>query len=359
MTEVLHDPHGPSSHEMLLKCLGFQSGPPSEKAEEGTRLHEIAAEMLLDYLNTSYEPRKYSDEDILAVEPYVYRCIGLIEEYPDAEKYVEYSIPLENIGNDIGTLDFLIVQPFEWAIIVDYKSGMMMKHPGCPQMKSYASGVARTFNVERVMTIIVQPNAQADPDNAVFSKEELNTWEDFIKPIIQAAKHENVPLNPGDQCTFCKKNGKCIAQQAQVALNWPLIPGDVDPETIGPKEIQPWLDQIFDLDGLITAYQKLAGKFKQRAHALLEEGIEIEGYTLVPGRTSRVWKNETQARIKLAKLFTEKGLSEDDIEERKLLSPAKAEKALGSSKAVKAALPKIYKKPGSPKLERVQKKISG
>ncbi len=61
------------------------------------------------------------------------------------------------------------------------------------------------------------------------------------------------------------------------------------------------------------------------SHALLEGG-EFPGYKLVAGRSLRKWANEDEAQTQLIELL------DDNAFEKKLLTVAKAEKALGAKR---------------------------
>ena len=75
----------------------------------------------------------------------------------------------------------------------------------------------------------------------------------------------------------------------------------------------------------------------------LLDGQNFPGYKMVAGRSVRKYRDQDEAQIKLI------GLLGDDAFEKKLLSPAKAEKALGAKR--KGELSDIVIKPeGAPTL---------
>lgn len=356
---IEHDLHGPSSHENIIKCLGFTSSQSeSEASAEGTRLHRLCELELKRILLGEIHDLEISESDNEMINDYVETCVSLRNDYPDWEMYIEYAIPLPSIGNKIGTLDFLIVSPFEMAIIVDYKSGRHMKHPACAQMKSYGVGVMREFGVSEVDTIIIQPKAQSDPSLWHHSQASLLKWEAFIKEVIAAAKSPvDKPLSVGPQCSWCSKNGNCIAQSTKLAINWPLVPLS-NPDELGPKSIKSYLDRIFTLDDVIKAYTDLAGQIKSRAHTLIESGNTIDGYALEPGRATRVWANEKEAEKLIEELLEQKGKDISEAYEIKttMLSPAKLEKKVGVAKAIKERIDQfVFKKEGSKSLVKVGK----
>ena len=64
------------------------------------------------------------------------------------------------------------------------------------------------------------------------------------------------------------------------------------------------------------------------AFQMLEEGVAVPGYKLVPKRATRQWVNETAALDALRDL----GVKENELMETSMLSPAKAEKVLKKHK---------------------------
>ena len=90
-------------------------------------------------------------------------------------------------------------------------------------------------------------------------------------------------------------------------------------------DIGRWLAAKEDINAFFTQVEALAFE-------LLEQGLDVPGYKLVPKRALRKWTDEGKAKTALLAL----GLNEPDVTETKLLSPAQAEKVL---KKHKLALP--------------------
>jgi hypothetical protein len=69
------------------------------------------------------------------------------------------------------------------------------------------------------------------------------------------------------------------------------------------------------------------------------DGMEIDGYEVSPGRSSRSWASEEKALLAVSSLAVSLGVSPSEcVAPAKLLSVAKVEKLLGKSAAVRAGL---------------------
>lgn len=111
-----------------------------------------------------------------------------------------------------------------------------------------------------------------------------------------------------------------------------------------------WLSdaEIRDVLASASAIRKWLDDVEEFASKRAMTGAPVTGTKLVAGRKSRAWFTDDEAE--LAKLLQggELLMSDDQIFERKLISPAKAEKLLGKDKTLLAEL--IVTNEGKPTL---------
>lgn len=231
-----------------------------------------------------------------------------------------------------GTADYIRSIPFQTLYVRDYKhgSGVQVDVKANPQLMTYALIAGREM-IETYDTVslgIVQPRGGGDAVKVwETTPKALLAWaESTLKPTVRLALSNDAPLVPGEkQCRWCRAQGKCPAIAAhalRVAQNDFKAFSDIRPDEIVDGVSIEKVLQVYEQLPLLKTFIKAV---EGRVFSELEAGNPVPGYKLVYGRASRSWKNE-DAVVAL--------LRNKKIEpyEYKLLSPAKAEKALGKSK---------------------------
>lgn len=330
---------GGSTAKRVINCPGsvalVQKVPPapsSSYADEGTLLHETIAEILLN----GHEPKKfigaqYGDQT-LTEELYgekLLPALMLFEEL-DPEGQMELAIETrvsfgEYIPDVFGSCDVL-GRIGNRAYVVDWKFG-----DGVPviaeensQLLFYAAAARRTEevkwifeNVDSVECVIIQPTRGMS--RWVTTLDRIDAFERELKRAVKAAQMPNASLKAGSHCRFCAAKSICPIKtgEAERAVVTTLQALDVD-------ELGHYLHMAERLEEWSKDLYKLAQQ-------MLEKGIPIPGWKLVPKRGTRQWVDEELAKVELFK-----HLKESDVIETSLISPAKAEKLL---KAQRVALP--------------------
>jgi hypothetical protein len=243
------------------------------------------------------------------------------------EERVDFS---DWVAAGFGTSDAIILGDTKMSIVdLKYGKGHRVEAQDNPQAILYAlgayAGYKHLYNIETIEIIIVQPRL-----------DHISTWElsidDLLKKgewISQRAEMTEDPAAqrvPGEaQCMWCKAKANCGALQK---FTHDLIATDFDnldqlgaPDTLTDDELRKAMDAkrliVSWLDAVeTTVTQRLA------------VGEPFSGYKMVAGRHSRNWSDELQAATVLESVLGTKAW------ERKLQSPAKAEKLLGKSKHV-------------------------
>lgn len=244
-----------------------------------------------------------------------------------------------------GTADCVMIAG-EDIHIVDYKNGagVPVEAAGNPQMMLYAIGALTTYypifgdTVKNVYLYIVQPNAGG-----------VKTWDLTVEELEEFGLEARQPaklayagegdFNPGPWCDdhFCPARATCMAR-AKTLLSCAPEAG-TEPALLSD-------DQIGDILTRAASLQKWVAALQDYAFNAALSGRKITGYKLVEGRSSRDWISQDAAFVALQA----RGVPEAMLWERKPVTVAGLEKALGKKEFEKAAEGCVAKKPGKPAL---------
>jgi hypothetical protein len=261
-----------------------------------------------------------------------------------------------------GTADAVIYKPtIEEIEVVDLKGGrgVVVEAKGNPQLRTYALGAMlanKGLKVKTVKVTIIQPRAPHKDGrirSETFHVTDLFEWTVDLVDVMHRSRAaweeyklvlagtmtitawETKWLKAGPHCKFCKRAGKCSAQE-QAALDVAQVWfDDLDiprigntPDKMDPAKLAATLDMLDMVSEWINAV---------RAHAQeqAEIGVQIPGYQLVDKIGRRRWIDEE----KTASTLLANGYGSDVVYEEKLRSPAQMEKKLGKTgKAIVAEL---------------------
>lgn len=339
---------GTACHQIAEKCLrrGVDAADfigETEKTKEHTFVvdDEMAetAQTFVDYVRNRMADYKRETDD---------HAVLFIEQHFDLTK------ALKTPFGAGGTGDAVIYFP-QWKLIeiVDLKGGrgVVVEVKGNKQLKTYALGalIANAgLDVEKVKSTIVQPRAShkdgrtRDDDYHVV---DLMEWTADLLERMKLSAHAKAQfatmpraawaaayLAAGDHCKFCRAAGICpaIEQRAMDAvgvwfddLDQPQISNSNQPENMTPEQ----LSKKLDLMDFVTEW---VNSVRHHAHELANTGVEIPNYQLTEKIGHRKWVgDEDQVR---EKLFLSADLTDDQIFNRKLKSPAQIEKVLGAKR---------------------------
>lgn len=230
-----------------------------------------------------------------------------------------------------GTSD--VVAHGDELAVMDAKFGFIpVEVKGNEQLILYALGAmyASAWMYDTIRLVILQPKVSEEPSEHVYTGAQLMAFEAEFAPKVQAAANGG-PLVPSEgACRWCRAAGVCPALRDQVMQVARQEMASV--LTMSPDEISTLLLKSEMIENAITAV---------RAHAtkLAEMGTPIPGFKLVQGEKKRAWLNAEEAPKRLKKL----GLVEEQIFERKLVTPASAEADL-ADRIIAKSKEKITKK---------------
>jgi hypothetical protein len=326
---------GGSTAKRVMACPGsvklVQQLPPkpsSKYADEGTLLHNVIAEILTtdrtpeSYLGTIYEGITL-DQDLIDAK--LRPALDALNEI-DPNKEMEYAVE-QVVGFDtalpgvFGSAD-LIGRLGNRAIVLDWKfgSGVAVDVEENAQAMFYAAAAMRTpatmwafQGATEIECIIVQPPSVK---RWVTYPSRIASFERELILAVRGAMLSDAPLSSGDHCRWCAAKPIC-----------PVMTGAVDRalknklHAIDAAQIGVYLKQAELLEAWISGVNELA-------YQMLDEGLSVPGYKLVPKRSTRKWINDEVALSALERL----GLDAKELVETTVVSPAKAEKLLKKQK---------------------------
>jgi len=330
---------GGSTAKRVMNCPGsvalVQKMPlqPSNKyADEGTLLHNVIAEIVMsdkhpeEFLHTKYNDQILTLDLIDNKLVPALAALDVIDPNKEMEIEAETRVGFGDLLPDVFGSTDLIGRIGKRAVVLDWKfgDGVAVEVEENPQLMFYAAAAMRTEEtkwafdgVEEIEMVIVQP---PQVKRWVTTPARIAQFEKELVRAVKLAQQPNAELKIGDHCRWCAAKPIC-----------PQMTGAVD------RALKTSID---GLDApTISAYLKNADMLEQwitdlRALALqmLDSGARLPDYKLVAKRAIRQWTDEDKAKVALFAY----GLTESEVMETSIISPAKAEKAL---KKRKQALP--------------------
>ncbi len=320
---------GGSTAKRVMACPGsvalVQQMPPqpsSVHADTGTLLHNTIASILEtgkpphEFLGATYNAIELT-EDLL--ERKLLPALAALDEI-DPDKTMEYAVEqVVGFGNALpgvfGSAD-LVGRIGNRGVLLDWKfgDGVAVSAEENPQGLFYVAAALRTAktkwafaDVEDIEIIIVQPPYVK---RWVTTPARVKQFEAELMLAVRAAEQPDAPLAAGDHCRWCTAKTICpvvsgaVARAARTAI-----------KTVNVDRLAEALGQIDLLEGYIKDARDMAQQ-------LLENGVEVPGWKLVPKRATRKWADDK----KVLTTLTEAGLNIEQLTDPK--SPAQMEKVL-------------------------------
>ena len=361
-----HSLLSPSSAHRWLNC------PPSARmceqfpeetsiyAEEGTIAHALGEIKLLNHYgmikNSEFQKRleaikqnsfyrQNPDEMEQCTDFYltVVRSLQQDQEKNPLFLQVEAEVNFnEYIPDGHGTADCFFIEG-KTLNIIDYKhgKGVLVEATYNPQLLLYALGIYLEyywlFEFKEIKMTICQPRL----DNVNSFKVDLQYLLRFgeeVKRVAPLAWEGKGSLSAGKWCKFCKAKAVCSAQAERVRLIQDKINNDIN--CLSYAELRDILDES---DSIIDYLNSV----KSYALNQIIEGVEIDGYKCVEGKSRRIFRDETQA-LKIASEL----IPEEELYERKPISLTSIEKKLGKKTFNEKFSALVYMPKGNPTLAK-------
>ena len=325
---------GGSTAKRVINCPGsvalVQQVPPkpsSSYADEGTLLHNVIATILetqkdpRDFLGTMHNGIELTEDRL---ERKLLPALAVLDEI-DPDGQLEYAVEqVVGFGDALpgvfGSAD-LVGRIGNRGILLDWKfgDGVPVEAEENPQALFYTAAALRTEatrwafeGVETVEVIIVQP---PHVRRWVTDLDRVRRFEAELIMAVRTAQQPDAPLASGDHCRWCAAKSIC-----------PLVNGAV--ERAKRENIKGV--NIFRLSEALASIDLLEGWIRdarEMAVELLEAGVEVPGWKLVPKRATRQWVDEYAA---LGALLNTGAFASHELTELK--SPAQVEKVLKKHK---------------------------
>jgi len=274
------------------------------------------------YIGTRYEDQILTFELVEEKILPALRALDVIDPEHKMEIEAETRVGFGDLLPGVFGSTDLIGRLGNRAVVLDWKfgDGVMVEVEENPQLMFYAAAAMRTpeaqwafEGVTEIECVIVQP---PEVRRWVTTPERIAKFELELVQAVKQAEKPDAKLTVGDHCRWCAAKPIC-----------PKMTGAVD------RALKVQLD---NLDApKISAYLKNADMLEDwikdlRALALqmLESGAKLPEYKLVAKRAIRSWSDEEKAKVALFAY----GLTESEVMESSVVSPAKAEKALKKRK---------------------------
>ena len=303
--------------------------------ESGGNCHELIGNFLIE-MNEFVVTQEMAD--------YVQQYIDYVTAQGGTQFYEERVDFSEWVTEGFGTSDVIIIKDDTIHVIdLKYGKGLRVDAENNPQGMLYALGAYSDYgymsDFKTVKISIVQPRLD-HIDEWEISVTDLLKWGAWVAEQAETIAKGGAKRTPGEKaCQWCKAKATCPALKSYTEK---IILSQFDEleltnaDTLNNSQIR----QALEAKKLIVSW---LDSVENLVKSKLEAGESFPGFKLVAGRSLRKWSDEQDAEKALIQLL------DQEAYEKKLLTPAKAEKALGKTKA-KAILGLIVKPEGAPTL---------
>lgn len=257
------------------------------------------------------------------------------------EKKVDFS---RYVPEGFGTADCLILAG-DTLHVVDYKhgKGVVVDADHNPQMMLYALGamseLSLLYRFKFVHMTIVQPRVNNISEFTMTADELIEWGEKVVKPKAEAAMSGKGEFEAGDWCRFCRAKRQCKTRYESNDSLYPELSAQHDPRLITLDELGEYLRRGRDMAAWLE---------DMKEYALSESlaGADVPGWKAVEGRGSRAFTDTDEAVDTLIK----NGIDESVLYERRVLTLAQMEKAVGKKAFGEIVGNLVVKNPGKPTL---------
>lgn len=251
------------------------------------------------------------------------------------------------VPEGFGTADCIMIGSGRMGVY-DYKNGVTpVEAEGNSQMMIYALGALSVYapifgdTIQTIHMAIIQPNAGGIKEWDI-SKEVLLGWaENVLRPAAELALSDHAPIvpdsNPDGYCKFCKARHQCTARAKM------MLELEDHSEMTGDLMTDDELGQVLQRAAGFASWLK---GLQDYALSAALAGRQITGFKVVEGRGSRDWTDLDKAFDTLKS----RGVEDAMLWERKPVTVAGLEKALGKKVFGEVSEGIVEKKRGKPTL---------
>lgn len=327
-------------------------------AQEGTLAHELCELKLMAYTGEITKRKLTSMKNrLMKSELWQPEMESTSETYLDyikditmsytvkpvilTEKKVDFS---RYVPEGFGTADCLVLAG-DTLHVVDYKhgKGVVVDADHNPQMMLYALGamseLSLLYRFKFVHMTIVQPRVNNISEFTMTADELIEWGEKVVKPKAEAAISGKGKFEAGDWCRFCRAKRQCKTRYEANDSLYSELSIQHDPRLITLAELGDYLKRGKDMAAWLE---------DMKVYALSESlaGADVPGWKAVEGRGSRAFTDTDEAVDTLIK----NGIDESVLYERRVLTLAQMEKAVGKKAFGELVGDLVVKNPGKPTL---------
>ncbi len=347
-----HATRSPSGAHGWLVCGGWVSDPVgSVHADEGTAAHELASRAL----STRSSPQvavggsiKVGDrvfEIDADMAGHVQRYVDLVRSVP-GELLVEQRLPIGHVTLEEGahgTSDAVILRDDEIVVVdLKYGQGVEVHAEENPQLMLYALGALEAFgfsgDFKQVRCVISQPRLGHESEWTI-DVPALQAWGETVR--ARSAQHAAgvMPIVPGEkQCRWCAKKATCEALAKYVRDQIGADFEDLTKADAAAPVAEKPTDALASALAAVDLVEDWCRAVRAESERRLLAGQPVPGFKLVLGRRgARAWTSAEQAE-QMLKAFR---LKDDQIYDRKVISPTTAEKLAKAEAIGKRQWPKL------------------
>ena len=342
----------------------------SEYAAAGTLAHAIAELKARKYFLEPMPTRTYNarlkklredphyDKGMeAATDLYLEHLKALAMSYGSVQPFVALETRVDFgdfVPEGFGTADCVMIGAGRMCV-ADYKNGagVLVEAQENPQVMLYALGALKVYapiygdTIREIHLSIVQPNAGGVREWET-TVEALRAWgEEMVKPTASLAWEGRGEFAPGEWCRFCRARARCSARAAKMLELEPMKDAVPEGDSYDPEDAVLTDAQVGDVLTRALELEAWVKDLKDDALAASLHGHTIAGWKAVEGRGSREWTGGTDAAF--AGLQA-RGVAEALLWERRPVSVAGLEKALGKPAFETTAAGLWEKLPGKPAL---------
>lgn len=309
----------------------------SSAALEGSCAHQLGDIGLSGGLNEkellSYIGKSLSDAPDVVIDK---EMVNYVQGYVDycrsfkGDHFVEVRVSYENVViGGFGTSDFISIDADNKKIIcvdLKYGNGLEVSAENNTQAQLYALGVINEYQfiydfdeTWQIEMHIYQPRINNYSDWEI-NYTDLMLFADHVRERVALSQQPNPPFQPSEKgCQWCAHKANCTALYKHTEQ---IIGAEFDNLDALPDASCVDVVSVLNNKKLIESWLKAV---EQSVFEKLNNGENVEGFKLVAGRSTRKWHDESKAHLELLA----GGFDDDELQTRKFISVAQAEKLVG------------------------------
>ena len=302
-------------------------------AEYGTCAHELADIILSTGDNIeNYLGEKLQDAPNVPVDDemieHVQNYVEFVQSF-GGDQFYEVRLDYSHlVPEGFGTSDAIaVVDNVLHVIDLKMGKGVIVDAENNSQGMLYALGAVEEYgylyDFNKVVIHIYQPRVH-NFSSWEISIDDLLKFGQYVSEQASEALSDNAPRTVGNkQCQWCKAKANCPALKQHTEKVIAAEFDDLEELPLVDTLDNKTLATILDNKKLIESWLKA---IEDHISDTLHSGDTFDGYKLVAGRSLRKWADSDTAQSELIELLG------DQAFEKKLLTVAKAEKALGAKR---------------------------